>query len=388
MIKIITIVGARPQIIKAAALSRTISNYFSEQISEYIIHTGQHYDANMSQVFFEELGIPEPHLNLNIGSAPHGKQTALMLEGIETAINEQKPDYVVLYGDTNSTLAGALAASKLHVPVVHIEAGLRSYNKSMPEELNRIMCDHCSTLLFVPTKAGIANLEKEGFSTKATAPYGIDKPGIFHCGDIMFDNLVHFSQITDNLRLTPGGFDPLQEEFILCTIHRDNNTDVPERLNAIFEAMQMLSVSKNISIVLPVHPRTSKLLKTKLTPELYEAIIGNPRIYLIPPASYLEMIALEKNARLILTDSGGVQKEAYFFKKPLVVARPETEWVEIIENGAGIIADADTIRIIEAVNYLIDNHQIKYPDVFGDGKAAHFICSKLIEHQNAYSIKG
>ena len=197
MLKLVTIVGARPQIIKAAALSRTIRNSFADKIEEIIIHTGQHYDTNMSQVFFEELGIPNPNINLNIGSASHGKQTARMIEGIEEILLTEKPDYIVLYGDTNSTLAGAIAASKIHIPVVHIEAGLRSFNKSMPEEINRIMCDHASTLLFVPTSTGIKNLEDEGFTTGNTSPYSADNPGVFHCGDIMFDNLVFFAEIAE-----------------------------------------------------------------------------------------------------------------------------------------------------------------------------------------------
>ena len=237
MIKIVTVVGARPQIIKAAALSRSIHTLFPDQISEYIVHTGQHYDANMSQVFFEEMGIPAPQKNLEIGSSSHGKQTALMLQGIEEVLSDQKPDYIVLYGDTNSTLAGAIAAVKMHIPIVHIEAVLRSFNKSMPEEINRIMCDHSSTLLFVPTLAGMSNLKKEGFNPDNKAPFSSDRPGIFHCGDIMFDNLVHFSQVAEEKTSILKDLNLDGKKFILCTIHRDNNTDIPERLNAIFSAM-------------------------------------------------------------------------------------------------------------------------------------------------------
>ncbi len=376
--KIVTVVGARPQIIKAAALSRAIKSNFSNRIEEIIVHTGQHYDANMSDVFFGELGIPQPNINLGIGSAGHGKQTAMMLQGIESILLEKNPDFIVLYGDTNSTLAGAMAGAKLHIPIVHIEAGLRSFNKSMPEEINRIMCDHASTLLFVPTLAGIRNLEKEGFNVKAEAPFSIDNPGIFHCGDIMFDNLLHFSQTAEEKTTVISDLAINDKRFILCTIHRDNNTDIPERLNAIFSALNCLTAENGPEVVLPLHPRTSKLLETRLKPLLFQSIMNNKSIHLIPPVSYLEMIALEKNASLILTDSGGVQKEAYFFHKPLVVARPETEWTEIIDNGAGIIADADEEKIVSSVTELLGNKGLSFPEVFGDGHAAEFICNKML----------
>jgi len=381
MLKIVTVVGARPQIIKAAALSRAIRTSFSDKIQEIIIHTGQHYDNNMSQVFFEEMGIPSPHINLNIGSASHGKQTALMLDGIEKILIEENPDYIVLFGDTNSTLAGAIAASKIHIPIVHIEAGLRSFNKSMPEEINRIMCDHASTLLFVPTRAGIKNLEREGFSTQTKSPYSSDNAGVFHCGDIMFDNLVYFAEVADQKTQIMNNLGLKSNEYVLCTIHRDNNTDSPERLHQIITAMCHIAENLNLKVVIPLHPRTSKILENSLPKDLYNRLFNNASILLIPPVSYLEMIALEKNARLILTDSGGVQKEAYFFKKPLVVARPETEWIEIIENGAGIIADADAGKIIESVEYFIDNESLSFPNEFGDGHAAEFICRTLLEQK-------
>jgi UDP-GlcNAc3NAcA epimerase len=383
MIKIVTVVGARPQIIKAAALSRAIRNSFSTEISEIIVHTGQHYDANMSQVFFEELGLPIPHINLNIGSASHGKQTAQMIEGIEKVLLVENPDYIVLYGDTNSTLAGAVAASKLNIPVVHIEAGLRSFNKSMPEEINRIMCDHASTLLFVPTLSGIKNLEREGFSAGLPGPYSADHPGVFHCGDIMFDNLIHFSEIAPQKTDIIQTLNLKENDFVLCTVHRDNNTDSPERLSQIFSAMCTIAEDMHLKIVIPLHPRTSKIIESKLPQELYGRLTHNRNIHLVPPVSYLEMIVLEKNAALILTDSGGVQKEAYFFKKPVVVVRAETEWVEIIENGAGIVADADENKIIEAVAYFRDNNSFEYPNIFGDGHAAEFICLKMLKNANS-----
>ena len=379
MIKIVTVVGARPQIIKAAALSRAIRNSFSNEIDEVIIHTGQHYDANMSQVFFEELGIPSPHINLNIGSASHGRQTALIIEGIEKVLLAEQPDFLVLYGDTNSTLAGAIAGIKLHIPVVHIEAGLRSYNKSMPEEINRIMCDHASTLLFVPTITGIRNLEKEGFKCGTLPPYTADHPGVFHCGDIMFDNLVYFAGIAGQKTGIMQSLELRENEFVLCTIHRDNNTDSPERLQQIISAMCYIAENMHLEVVIPMHPRTSKIIESKLPKELFKRLSASKSIHLIPPVSYLEMILLEKNSFLVLTDSGGVQKEAYFFKKPLVVARPETEWVEIIENGAGIIADANEAKIIESVQYFMEHDSLEFPEIFGNGTAAEFILRTMLD---------
>lgn len=376
-IKILTIIGARPQIIKAAALSRTIRSEFPE-IQEITLHTGQHYDRNMSQVFFDELEIPEPKINLNIGSARHGRQTALMLEGIENALLAEKPDFVVVYGDTNSTLAGALAGVKLHIPVVHIEAGLRSFNKIMPEEINRIVCDHSSTLLFVPSKTGIKNLEREGFAIGNQLPFSVDNPGIFHCGDIMFDNLMHFEKLADRQSHILDSLGLKASQFILCTIHRDSNTDSPENLQQIISGLCKVSDNFGLEIVFPLHPRTLKMLENQISPDLYKRIISNKHIHLLPPVSYLEMLLLEKNSRLIITDSGGVQKEAYFFKKPLIVARPETEWVEIIENGAGLIADADENRIYEAAKHFLKNDNLVFHPVFGDGQASEFICRTML----------
>jgi len=294
MLKILTIIGARPQIIKAAALSRAIKTKFADQLKEIIVHTGQHYDENMSQVFFDELQIPAPDYNLNVGSGSHGKQTAAMIVGIEEILEKEKPNCIVLYGDTNSTLAGGVAASKIHIPVVHIEAGLRSYNKSMPEEVNRIMCDHLSTLLFSPTEAGYKNLIKEGFKENNKAPFSSDNPKIYHCGDVMYDNSLYFSAVAEQktdllkkLNLNSG-------EFILATIHRNNNTDEPERLAALFSAMLKISEKEKTTIVLPLHPRTAKLLQQNLPADLYAQVTIDPFIKIIPPASFLEMIALEK----------------------------------------------------------------------------------------------
>jgi UDP-GlcNAc3NAcA epimerase len=374
MIKILTIIGARPQIIKAAAISRAVKNQFSSEIEEVIVHTGQHYDNNMSQVFFEELGIPRPDYNLGVGSGPHGKQTARMIEGIEEILVNERPDFIVLYGDTNSTLAGAVAASKLHVPIAHVEAGLRSYNKSMPEEINRIMCDHASTLLFSPTVTGYNNLIREGFKPNNKAPYSADNPAIYHCGDVMYDNSLYFASLAKK----PENTEISETGFILATIHRDNNTDIPQRLTAIFSALHQFSLNRQRQVIIPLHPRTSALLEKNLGQELYREILGNDLLRIIPPVSFLEMTWLEKNAFLILTDSGGVQKEAYFFGKPCVIVRPETEWVEIVEAGAGIIADASEERILQALDYFSGNQSITFPSVFGDGKAAEFICGEIL----------
>jgi UDP-GlcNAc3NAcA epimerase len=381
MLKIITIIGARPQIIKAAALSRAIRTKYSDRISEKIVHTGQHYDENMSEVFFREMGIPAPDYNLNVGSGSHGGQTASMISGIEKILIDEKPDALVLYGDTNSTLAGAVAASKIHVPVVHIEAGLRSFNKKMPEEINRIMCDHVSTLLFSPTKTGYDHLVNEGIAKPENpAKANADHPAVFHCGDIMYDNSLHFAEIasakTDILKrlgLSNGS-------FYLATVHRDNNTDQRERLLSIFRALNAIALKNNKSVVLPVHPRTRKNIA--MHADLVDLINSNPLLKLTDPASFFEMIELEKNAAMVFTDSGGVQKEAFFFQKPCVILRPETEWVELVECGSAILADADENRIVAAAEKL-SSTQLKFPQVFGDGHAAEFMCSQMLQHLSA-----
>lgn len=376
--KIVTVIGARPQIIKAAALSRAIKEHFKKEVNEVIVHTGQHYDDNMSQVFFDELGIPQPDYNLGVGSASHGVQTAKMIEGIEEILLKEKPDYLVLYGDTNSTLAGAIAASKIHVPIVHIEAGLRSFNKSMPEEINRICCDHCSTLLFSPTATGFKNLIKEGFNPDNKRRFTIDNPGIYHCGDVMYDNSKYFANIADTKSQILDKEELRGTGYILCTIHRDNNTDQPERLNAIFKALLKISESK--MVVLPLHPRTSKLLNTNLEKDLYDKITNNKNIKILPPASFLDMIVLERHAQMVVTDSGGVQKEAFFFQKPCLILRSETEWKEIVECGAAVITDADENKIIDSFNNFVENPPHKFPEIFGDGKAAEFICKEMLEN--------
>jgi UDP-GlcNAc3NAcA epimerase len=380
MIKIVTIIGARPQIIKAAALSRAIASKFADSISEIIVHTGQHYDENMSQVFFDELGIPAPHYNLNVGSGSHGKQTATMISGIEDILIKENPHGIVLYGDTNSTLAGAIAASKIHVPVIHIEAGLRSFNKAMPEEVNRIMCDHVSTLLFSPTQTGFQNLLNEGFKASVNKPYSANNPKIYHSGDVMYDNSLHFSSIAETQTDVITKHALQKNNFILATIHRNNNTDEPARLNALFNALYKISETHQIDVVLPLHPRTSKLLNTNLNPSLLEKIKSSTYFKITPPVSFLEMIALEKNCKIVMTDSGGVQKEAFYFEKPCVILRPETEWIELVECGTAIITDADEQKIISAFSTLTTKIDMKFPKLYGDGKAAEFICSEMLSN--------
>ena len=378
--KIITIIGARPQIIKAAAISRAIHTHFKDQITELIVHTGQHYDDNMSAIFFTEMGIPAADYNLSVGSGNHGAQTAKMMEGIETILLKERPDALLVYGDTNSTLAGALAAAKIHIPVVHIEAGLRSYNKSMPEEINRITCDHCSTLLFSPTNQGISNLVKEGFSTTIHSKASIDHPLVFKTGDIMFDNSMYFSSIAnekqglvEKLQLTPG-------EFILCTIHRDSNTDKPEHLNQIIRGLLQIQQISNQVLVLPLHPRTRKKMTELLEPAVAEELQDNSRIQVIDPAGFLDMISLESRCSMVITDSGGVQKEAFFFKKPCIILREQTEWVEIVENGNALLVGSSEEKLIEAYHQLTTKKDFTYPPFFGDGHASEEICRLMLEH--------
>lgn len=380
MIKILTIIGARPQIIKAAALSRAIRKGFSEQVREVIVHTGQHYDERMSAIFFEELQIPRPDYNLQVGSGKHGEQTARMVIGIEDILEKEQPDYLVIYGDTNSTLAAAVAASKLHVPIVHIEAGLRSFNKKMPEEVNRILSDHVSTYLFPPTNTGYQQLQNEGFDLQSTPPYTADNPGVFNVGDVMYDNTLYFQALADTDILHRHG---LQENaFLLATLHRNHNTDDAARLNAIFRAFQKITQASNIPIVLPLHPRTLKQLELLLDPTLLQVIRANPSFLLLPPASFLEMIQLEKSSRLILTDSGGVQKEAYFLQKPCIILRSETEWVEIVQNGAALLCDADENLIWNAYHFFEGKATVGFHQLYGNGDAAEKIIQILLQYHH------
>jgi UDP-GlcNAc3NAcA epimerase len=379
MKKIITVIGARPQIIKAAAISRAIKNNFSDKILEVIVHTGQHYDENMSQIFFEELEIPFPNYNLNVGSGSHGEQTAKMLEGLENIYVQEKPDAVIVYGDTNSTIAAALAAVKIHIPVIHIEAGLRSFNKAMPEEINRIACDHMSTLLFTPSETGRRNLLNEGIKNDQNEATTIDNPKIYLCGDIMYDNSLYFSAMSEQKSKILKELEITTDEFILCTIHRETNTDDKSNLNAIFRALVRIQKTSNLKIVLPLHPRTKEKLNSQLDENLLTEINQNKNFKIIPPTGFLDIISLEKNARLIITDSGGLQKEAFFFQKPCVILREQTEWIEIVENGNALIAGANELKIISSVETLIKKTNYTYPNLYGDGNAANFICKKITE---------
>ena len=349
MKRIVTIIGARPQIIKAAAVSRAVQAHFSSQIEEHILHTGQHYDSNMSEVFFRELGVPEPMYNLHVGSASHGVQTARMIEGIEAVLMQTHYDGVLVYGDTNSTLAAAVAASKLQVPVFHVEAGLRSFNMSMPEEINRIVCDRLSSLLFAPTTTAVRNLEAEGMTK-----------GVVLSGDVMYDNSLYFCKTACGCKT--------DRPFVLATVHRPANTDNEEHLRSIVRALQAIAKT-GMDVVVPLHPRTKKRIE--------DLRLNTDDLRIIEPASFLEMIALEKNAAVVLTDSGGVQKEAFFYGTPCVILRPETEWVEIVEAGAGILADADYERIMAAYEQLT-NKPIDFPPLYGDGHASEKILEEIV----------
>ena len=378
--KIVTVIGARPQIIKASALDRVIKSSYSSKIQQVILHTGQHYDDTMSDVFFREMGITQPDYNLHVGSGTHGKQTASMIEGIEGIADIEKPAAIVVYGDTNSTLAAAIAATKLKIPLVHIEAGLRSFNKTMPEEINRIVCDHCSTLLFTPTLAGYNNLIREGFNPNNESPFTINKPGILHCGDVMYDNTLYFSEAAEANSGIINKLDLRNKEFLLVTIHRDSNTDAPERLNVILEAINEISIREQITVVFPMHPRTSASLE-KLNSAVLKQIKKNALFKMIAPVSFLEMILLEKRCSMVLTDSGGVQKEAFFLHKPCIVLRPETEWFELVECGNSILVDANAERIKNAYNHFKGGKEkINYPLFYGNGNAADFICKEIIRN--------
>jgi UDP-GlcNAc3NAcA epimerase len=271
-----------------------------------------------------------------------------------------------------------VAASKINIPIAHIEAGLRSFNKAMPEEINRILCDHCSTLLFSPTETGFKNLVQEGFNPENQPLFTADNPRIYHCGDVMYDNSLHFAELAMQQSQVLKNNQLIADQYILCTIHRNNNTDEPERLQQIFESLLEIVKQSGKRIALPLHPRTAKLLKTNLSPECYQDVISNPLVHLMEPVSFLDMIALEQNASYIITDSGGVQKEAYFFKKPCIILRPETEWKEIVEVGAAQIADASKTKILNAWNRFMEVPPMDFPLIFGDGQAARFIAEELI----------
>jgi UDP-GlcNAc3NAcA epimerase len=378
-IKLLNIVGARPQIIKASAINRAIGKQYAKNITELLVHTGQHYDRELSEVFFDELEIHKPDFNLGVGSARHGRQTSMMITGIEDVLLKENPDCVIVYGDTNSTLAGALAASKLHFPVIHIEAGLRSFNKSMPEELNRIVSDHSSTLLFAPTNAAFKNLMNEGFRPENSPPYTIDNPKIYLTGDIMYDNTLFFAGLAEKKKASFLNQMSLERDnYILVTIHRDVNTDDIMRLGNILTTLKELAEEDSITLVMPLHPRTTNSLKTKLK-DLHKHLLKSSHIKIIPPVSFLEMTLLEKNCKMIITDSGGVQKESHFFKKPCIVLRKETEWIELVKNGTAKLVDANPDLLRNEFKSLIHSaSKFAYPGFYGDGKTAEFILNEIL----------
>jgi len=356
---ILTILGARPQFVKAAALSRVIGEH-AGQVTERIVHTGQHYDPGLSQVFFDELDIPAPSVHLDIAGGNHGAMTGRMLEGIERIIEQDRPDWVLVYGDTNSTLAGALAAAKLHVPIAHVEAGLRSFNRRMPEEVNRVLTDHVSTALLCPTATAVQNLHKEGITV-----------GVHNVGDVMYDIALYWrerararSRIVDVLSLAEQG-------FALATCHRAENTDDPARLGGIVSAL--VEINRELPVVLPLHPRTRKRLQEhgllhKLDP-----------LKLIDPVPFLDMIALEQAAQVILTDSGGVQKEAFFYQVPCITLRDETEWVETLDLGWNRLTGAEHECIVKAFASTRDQRpQTAHAAPYGNGNASQLILNTLL----------
>jgi UDP-GlcNAc3NAcA epimerase len=360
-----TVVGARPQFVKAAVLSRLIrGGEYGARARETLVHTGQHYDENMSEVFFRDMEIPKPDVNLNVGSGGHGAMTGRMLEGIEGLILERKPDILLVYGDTNSTLAGALAASKLHVPVAHVEAGLRSYMMAMPEEQNRRLSDQLSSWLFCPTEAAVRNLAKEGIANAGSGRASPDAKAVLMSGDIMLDASLYYRE---KAKTRPGlSLPPLPDEFYLLTMHRAENTDDPERLGAIVSAINAAPERK---AVCPLHPRTRKLMAA-------QGLSFGPHVTLLDPVGYYEMLYLEDACSFVLTDSGGVQKEAYFFKKPCVTLRDSTEWVELVDCGWNTLVGADRGAIEAALRS--PTAPDSYPALYGNGNAGRAILDALI----------
>lgn len=357
--KVVTIIGARPQFIKSGAVSRSFIEYNQtnpqETIKEVIVHTGQHYDSNMSDVFFEQMDIPKPAYQLDINGLGHGAMTGQMLEQIEKVLLKETPDWVMVYGDTNSTLAGALAASKLHIKIAHIEAGLRSFNMRMPEEVNRILTDRVSSALFCPTDSAVNNLINEGYQT-------LNIP-IIKNGDVMMDASHRFSAFAKAPK------EKIPTKFVLTTVHRAENTDDPERLKNIFKALN--KIAQKTPVVLPLHPRT------KIYIEKYNIELSD-HLHCIDPVGYIEMLYLLKNCELVMTDSGGLQKEAYFFKKYCLTLRDETEWVELIENGFNTLVGANYEEILEQYKVATSKNPDYSKDLYGHGNASKKIIEGLL----------
>lgn len=357
--KLVTVIGARPQIIKAVVLSRLFVGYGN--IQEVMVYTNQHYDDYMSTIFFDEFNLPQPDYSLNIGSASHGRQTGEMIIAIEKVLQEVRPNLVLVYGDTNSTLAGALAAAKLNIPVAHVEAGLRSFNKKMPEEVNRVLTDHMSSILFAPTKNAVNNLLKEG----------IDESAIHLVGDVMYDAALLYGKKAEQKSKILETLGVKDKQYILATVHRAENTDDYINLKAIVDGL--ISLSKNISVVFPLHPRTKLALEKN---NLLELVVKNIRT--ISPVGYLDMMILEKHAKTIITDSGGVQKEAYFYRVPCITLRNETEWVELIDAGWNRLINPEKFGELyyQAEQGFVGNNV----ELYGDGDAAY----KIVRLLDAY----
>lgn len=356
--KIVTIVGARPQFIKAAAVSREILKH-AGKIEEVIVHTGQHYDPNMSQVFFDELEIPTPKYNLEVSGGGHGVMTGRMLEGIEQILQEERPNWVLIYGDTNSTLAGALAAAKLHIPVAHVEAGLRSFNMRMPEEINRILSDRVSTLLLCPTRLAVENLAREGLTK-----------GVRNVGDVMYDVALYYRERARSSSQILSALGLGEKNFALATCHRAENTDNPERLSGILSALA--TIAAELPVVLPLHPRTRKLVFEYELEHLLEPLC------VLEPLAFLDMVALEQGAKLILTDSGGVQKEAFFYQVPCITMRDETEWIETVQLGWNQLVGASYERIMAAFARVADSCADDQGVPYGSGIASRHIIEELL----------
>ena len=358
--KIVTVLGARPQFIKAGSVSREINRQVKKgaDIKEVIVHTGQHYDANMSDIFFDEMQIPKPDYFLGIGGKAHGAMTGQMIEKIEEVLVKEQPDWVMVYGDTNSTLAGALAASKLHIKIAHIEAGLRSFNMRMPEEVHRIITDRISNLLFCPTQTAIDNLNVEAISA-----WGSNVKAILS-GDVMQDGAIFYRELAKK----PSDM-KIAESFVLCTIHRAENTDSPKRLGNIISALN--EIAKNKQVILPLHPRTKNILQ--------QSDFDTSNLTIIDPVGYLNMVWLIEHCELVMTDSGGLQKEAFFFSKPCITLRDETEWVELITLGVNTLVGADFLRIIEAYNnqsaFKADSLAL---NLYGNGQASKRIVTEIL----------
>ena len=355
--KVLTVIGARPQFVKAAAVTRALAR---AGVDEFMVHTGQHYDANMSDLFFSELGLPKPHLNLQVGSGTHGQQTAAILTGVERAIAAEAPEFVLVYGDTNSTLGGALAAAKLRVPLGHVEAGLRSFNRAMPEEINRIVADSISDLLFAPTRLAVANLEHEGCPPSR----------VRLVGDVMYDSVLMFARLARSRSDILRKLQIKRRKYALATIHRAENTDDARRLACIVEGLEALA--RRTKVVWPIHPRT------KVAVEKLELSVGR-RVELVEPVGFLDMLELERNAAVVITDSGGVQKEAFFHRVPCVTVRDETEWVELVESGWNHLCPPTSANEIELAARAAMRTRGRALSAYGDGSAADAIAGHLLE---------